>query len=779
MKIKKFLAAFLSAAMVITSAAVPVLADEPSTTPPDSWADVEMTVAPEGYKEVSGTDHDVEISSEEGLAWFAKQVNEEGNKYTGKKVVLTADIDTSDYLWTPIGRSLLLAFGGIFDGDGHEVKINVNTDEKYCGLFGYVSGEQSRTGTTYAEIKNVGVSGKVVTSETIAGGIAGDADETKIKNCYNKCTVVGSGMVGGIVGQGYESEIEGCYNEGTVSADGQNAGGIVGYISYMSSIKHCYNLGTVVGGSEKPNETPGDGGGVGGIVGDGGNIFDSTTIEDCFNLGAVRGTSIAKVGGVAGKGNKLSGTYYLEGTAQVGLGTTDEDIDTQAKKIGGLSELQDMLDNSEGVWIFDDEGGVPDLKDNLRTRDDGYSFYASEIGVYFIVNDSIDSDNEDALESRTYDIVLHAKSGAINRLNAVDITFDNEGSDMGYTISPANEHISVSNPVAEEPDRYLFNFDTKTETEIGNSDTAPDIKIGTVTFSGYGKVDFRVASTDSNAVQTTKQNDNIVDTFISGGKEQGLGDLVVNTPLEYVDSYLGTIEGQIYPEEKEIEINVMFPNMIEFPDDTITNGAEYTAMKVIVENSAGTFRSEIPLKEISYRDSEKPEGFEEGYVLPYYYTDYKGSGKYLSSGSPVPANAVANGYQINMQVPVPEGVGSRYTFKFIGEGYRTYTVDAVIAGGDDTHVINVWNNAMDDKHVVTQSDGFDDVEREVTFLAGDIDNSQMIDLYDLSAAVAYFGKSNKPVDGGEYDSAYVQYDLNRDGSIDSKDIAMVLVSWGK
>ena len=75
--------------------------------------------------------------------------------------------------------------------------------------------------------------------------------------------------------------------------------------------------------------------------------------------------------------------------------------------------------------------------------------------------------------------------------------------------------------------------------------------------------------------------------------------------------------------------------------------------------------------------------------------------------------------------------------------------------------LNFWNNVKD-------ADGAD-------FLAGDIVKDNTINVYDLSAVVSYFGRTN---DTSAY-SKYARYDLNRDGKIDSKDVAYVLVSWGK
>ena len=59
------------------------------------------------------------------------------------------------------------------------------------------------------------------------------------------------------------------------------------------------------------------------------------------------------------------------------------------------------------------------------------------------------------------------------------------------------------------------------------------------------------------------------------------------------------------------------------------------------------------------------------------------------------------------------------------------------------------------------------------FLAGDIVKDSKINTYDLSAVVSYFGETELVGNN----NAYARYDLNRDGFIDSKDVAMVLVSW--
>ncbi len=109
-----------------------------------------------------------------------------------------------------------------------------------------------------------------------------------------------------------------------------------------------------------------------------------------------------------------------------------------------------------------------------------------------------------------------------------------------------------------------------------------------------------------------------------------------------------------------------------------------------------------------------------------------------------------------------------YTVKVEGAGYRTarYTVNMTGA-----KTLNFWNNVKDSTAYVEEGMG---TAKKVTFLAGDIVKDNQINIYDLSAVVSYFGTDNLV----EAHPEYAKYDLNRDGKIDSKDIAYVLVSWG-
>ncbi|MBQ4282479.1 MAG: hypothetical protein IJB96_00950, partial [Lachnospira sp.] len=115
-------------------------------------------------------------------------------------------------------------------------------------------------------------------------------------------------------------------------------------------------------------------------------------------------------------------------------------------------------------------------------------------------------------------------------------------------------------------------------------------------------------------------------------------------------------------------------------------------------------------------------------------------------------------------------LNNAYTVTVSGAGYRTarYTVTMT-----DDKQLNFWNNVMDEAQFVEI--GKESSKVDVTFLAGDIVKDNNINIYDLSAVVSYFGTENVVTAASDY----AKYDLNRDGVIDSKDVAYVLVSWDK
>lgn len=142
--------------------------------------------------DVKEVNADYRISNVSELLAFAEDVNTNGGqKYNGKVVVLTNDIDLSGVVWEPIGQTNGYSkagsgFMGTFDGQNHVIKNMNVTLEKWndngetgdyaSGFFGFVD----VTGTT---IKNVKFENAEVSGHHYVGVVAGYMTGT-IQNCH-------------------------------------------------------------------------------------------------------------------------------------------------------------------------------------------------------------------------------------------------------------------------------------------------------------------------------------------------------------------------------------------------------------------------------------------------------------------------------------------------------------------------------------------------------------------------------------------------------------------
>ena len=356
---------------------------------------------------------------------------------------------------------------------------------------------------------------------------------------------------------------------------------------------------------------------------------------------------------------------------------------------------------------------------------DGYATETDVAGNLSVVEETLLVDEikvEFALASETegekvYNINLTADGNTINRLNSVDLTFlfsQIEG-DNEYEIIASNEEVAI-NPVDNSKVRYEFHYNGKTDVA---TDTNVSITLGQVKFTAYGKFSFAVDANanNTNAAHATKLFDNIVDTFIPNGNvANGEGVLDVS------DNTITDVE--IAVPVRTLTINLDFPNAVE------DNKIAYQDMKVEITGTIDGVN-----KTVVYNLGEDEVAMVDG---SYVVTEDK---------------LVLN---------------NAYTVTVSGAGYRTarYTVTMT-----DDKQLNFWNNVMDEAQIVEI--GKDSSVAKVTFLAGDIVKDNNINIYDLSAVVSYFGTTT---DVSAY-SDYAKYDLNRDGVIDSKDVAYVLVSW--
>ena len=324
-----------------------------------------------------------------------------------------------------------------------------------------------------------------------------------------------------------------------------------------------------------------------------------------------------------------------------------------------------------------------------------------------------------ATDERVYDIVVTAADETkINRLNTAELTFSLTATNEANS-TVTYEILPVTDitvtPDNENTNLYMFNFNGK---DVNGADTANEITVGQVRFEGYTKNSATITfKTDvaNSFVTATTKDGENVVTYFDGN-----GTLTADTvnKIENVKFAVPT---------KKLTVNITFPNAIA------DQKAAYQDMKVVI--SGGDLPENLVYK--------------------------------LGTGEG--ATALEGGaYKLVVDGKLTENTA--YTVTVSGAGYRTarYTVTMTA-----DKVLNFWNNVKDTPAVVEE--GSSTGAKSVTFLAGDIVKDGKINIYDLSAVVSYFGTINDV----NAESAYAKYDLNRDGKIDSKDVAYVLVSWGK
>lgn len=185
-----------------------------------------------------------------GFTALANTVNAGTDTFSGDNIYMLNNVDMSSLTHTPVGVYISdsdrsKSFQGTFYGNGYKVcglKVN-NTNLNGGGLFG----------TLYkAKIYDLGISYGTVKTANRAGGLAGYADASQIKNCYNLAditTTTGIDGAGGLAGVSRSTtKYTNCFNLGTVTATADCAGGITGWGQNNVVLTNCFNMGVVTAG---------------------------------------------------------------------------------------------------------------------------------------------------------------------------------------------------------------------------------------------------------------------------------------------------------------------------------------------------------------------------------------------------------------------------------------------------------------------------------------------------------------------------------------------------
>lgn len=177
----------------------------------------------------------------------------------------------------------------------NEGTIISNKNVYAAGIVGYYAG--TPVDTTAVEITDCWNEGLIVADGNQGGGICGYVmGRTILTRCYNTADIEGNQMLGGITSgfAGTGPEMINCYNTGNVTAKAQRAAGLIAWGAPTGAVvRGCWNSGRIASTSEEQSAKVTAAYSVGGLAGQGGASF-----IDCYNVGEVVGLS--QVGGLVG-----------------------------------------------------------------------------------------------------------------------------------------------------------------------------------------------------------------------------------------------------------------------------------------------------------------------------------------------------------------------------------------------------------------------------------------------------------------------------------------------
>jgi len=216
------------------------------------WMLVWGTTAVQGYGGGSGTVGDPYWIVTTGDLQFLGATSGDW----GKHFKLTADLDMTGVLMTPIGNNST-KFTGSFDGNGFvlsNLTIDLPTTD-YVGLFGYVKSTFDPN-----TISNLGLINPVITGKNRVGPLVGLMEKGNVSKCFSSGGIInGVQDVGGFVGFNFTTgTLNDCYATGSATASIWMVGGLVGQ-NYKGTINNCYASCLVNNGVPNVN--------VGGLIG--------------------------------------------------------------------------------------------------------------------------------------------------------------------------------------------------------------------------------------------------------------------------------------------------------------------------------------------------------------------------------------------------------------------------------------------------------------------------------------------------------------------------------
>lgn len=299
------------------------------------------------------------LSNAAQLAGLAQLVNG-GNTFNGKTIILGADIDLGGKEWTPIGTKDK-PFSGTFKGSERTIS-NLKIDNQnltYAGLFGILNAP--------GVIKDVTIHNASINANASAGALIGSSHTGSLEDCHvtGAINISAYYKVGGLSGEGYAtitdctvdgetgSTVTGTYTEKEDNLEGDNVGGLIGYLGEgkRDAIVNCSVKNLTVSGTRK----------VAGIVG---SIFTNNDVKNCSVTNVIvqstatedyitNNKSSIGIGGIVGVYTAYgSGDGSLSGCKVTNLTFNAPDGVKTGCLVGGMRGNDSMTDYPAGSWAM-------------------------------------------------------------------------------------------------------------------------------------------------------------------------------------------------------------------------------------------------------------------------------------------------------------------------------------------------------------------------------------------------------------------------------------------
>lgn len=332
--------------------------EEPSEETPEEPSDTGSGTIPEGFV---GIYTDIDLNN--------VRDNLQGNYILMDDIDLSnSPLNTTGYLWDPIGTDYDACFKGVFDGNNYTISgLRVSTSMPYAGLFGCIE---------EADVKKLTLTDADITSSNVAGILAGMINDSSISDIevigdvhsvYATYTSIGgitglstnsiltrlssdvkldtekdTGNLGGLVGQAEATTVSNSFSE-VSEIGGDYGGGLIGQ-ALGGKVTNSQSIVTIVPqGGRVPTVT------VGGLVGK----VTQATLEGSSSDGTILGGAYS--GGLLGEGVGVtvrksfatvdtSGEFFVGGVAGIVDATsTLTDVYSTGVQLDGVGSVGGLV----------------------------------------------------------------------------------------------------------------------------------------------------------------------------------------------------------------------------------------------------------------------------------------------------------------------------------------------------------------------------------------------------------------------------------------------------